>query len=324
MSLLFKANDIEQQFRELRSREITQGTIVALDLPVENAFLAVNFDGDYLFIIKDQDGTPSPSRRLKLLNVDYVIRLTADIAGTQISGNFTAVTLLTRNSELLPAFATLLSLLLNHELANSESKNLRPVVDSLVEFFTPRFGNIRDRAKGLFGELSVISHSGAEINFINAWHDSTNANKDFSFPDRYLEVKTTEGLQRKHDIGLNQLKSDNSDRPIYIVSVLLEEDPAGKSVISVYEELRDSISDLNAQTKLTLQCLDTIGLDFEEFKELKFSVTGGHKGIWVFPGEVIPTPTIDSDMDNSQAISNVRFTINLDVLDPSKSLHTTL
>jgi hypothetical protein len=318
------AKEIENDYRELATKSVQLNSIMATELPVQDAYLAVNSDGDFLFIVRDPHGNMAPARRLKLLSVDYVIRLSANLGGEIINDKFTVVTLPARNSELLSGFATLLSLLLVHEYENLEQGELRKIVESLVELFTPRFGNVRDRAKGLFGELSVISASGDASSYIEGWHDSLGANKDFSLEDRYLEVKTTEGAVRKHEIGVSQLQTDNANRPIYLASVLLEEDPNGKSVIELFAEIRDSLKDAASQIKLTHQVLETLGLDYAEFDDLRFSVQGGSGGIWVYLASDLPRPTIDANSTSVQAISNIRFTLNMDVLNSGGLAHKLL
>jgi hypothetical protein len=297
---------------------------MAHELPVQDAYLAVNSGGDFLFIVRDPEGHVAPARRLKLLNVDYVIRLNAKLGERTITDAFTVVTLPSRNSDLLSAFSTLLSLLLVHEFKGEPEGDLRKIVEALVDLFTPRSGNVRDRAKGLFGELSVIAASGDSPTYIEGWHDSLNASKDFSLADRYIEVKTTEGAVRKQELGLSQLQTDNTKRPIYVASVLLEEDPNGLSVIEIFTQIRDSLEDVSAQIKLTHQVLETIGLDYDEFAELKFNVQGSNGGIWIFLGSELPRPSIDNESPFAQSISNVRFNLNFDFLDAHGVTHTNL
>lgn len=315
------AHEIEENYRELEDEGILGDSIIARALSLDGAFIAVNANRDYLFIVRDSKGDSSPSRRLRLINVDYVIKLNAEVDGVTISDNFTVVALPGRNREMLSAFCILLSLLLHQDVRDKGRTELRAVVESIIELFTPRFGNVRERAKGLFGELAVISKSASPDILVRSWHDSLNANKDFSLQNSYLEVKTSEGQARRHEIALSQLETDNTGRPINIASVPIEEDPNGMSAIDLYKEIRDQLISMDLQTKLTQQVLSTVGLDYAEFDELKFSVSGGANGIWIVSADDVPKPEIMPNSLASMAISSIRFTVDLDVLDVNGMPH---
>ncbi|MEN9966795.1 MAG: hypothetical protein RL036_28 [Actinomycetota bacterium] len=312
---------IEENYLELARQQSQSGEIIARELVIPGAFIAISSSRDFLFIIRDVVGDPTPSRRLKFINVDYLLTLTAELDSGKITDKFTVVTLPQREIALLRPFCILLSMLLTHQAVTASQMTLRVIVSSLIDLFVPRAGNVRERAKGLFGELSVILNSSETNTMVRAWHDSANANKDFALSNRYIEVKTTEGFKREHEISLSQLLSADPLRPVFIASVMIEEDPVGKSVVDLYSEIQTKLTSVEVQMKCTEQFLSIVGLDYEECRELKFSLPGGTSAIWVFDGREIPRPLLDPSLETESVITGIRFTVNFENLSACGVAH---
>lgn len=306
------ADEIETIFESLASRP-AKGEIQAHELRFRGFYIAVSEQGDYLCLLKSNDLQPSPSRRLRYLSVDYGLRLRAEFDGEVISGAFTVIRLAQRNADLLGTFSTLLEFLLSSLGDYPTSSELEDFVEAFIELFTSRKGEPRERIKGLFGELALIRYAPDPNQFAAAWHDKAQSNKDFSLAACYVEVKTTEGQERKHRIGARQIETLSLQKPIYLASVSIEQDPRGISVFQLLAEVQDLVAP-ESQTKMVNLVFETIGLDVEEARELKWSTPRGAESILLFNAEDLPRPRTEGLGPSGAAITAISFDLNLDVL----------
>ena len=305
--------DLEAVFRSLNIDSSVDGAVQAQTLLADSLFVAVNTDGDFLCLVNDKREIASPPRRLRVISVDYGLKYKANVEGVEMSGTFTVLKLKALNEHLLLSFCSLLSLLSSSLGDHPTPQELQSFVEDFIELFAPKAGDPRERLKGLFGELAFIGAAAKPSSYVLAWHESTNANKDFSFAKCFVEVKTTEGKVRKHDFAASQLQSPFDGKPVFIASVILEEDPQGKSVFQILESLQVGLEH-KLQVKLIKLVFDTIGLDAEDAHEIKWVVAGGDQGIWVFEARDLPSPTVDEHKRAASAISNVSFSLNIEIL----------
>jgi hypothetical protein len=276
-------------------------------------YVAVNAEGDFLCLVDDKREIANPPRRLKAISVDYGLKYKAIVDGVDLSGKYTVLKLSALHSELLLSFCSLLSLLSSSLGPNPSPMHLQHFVEDFIELFSPKAGDPRERIKGLFGELSIIKASQRRQDFIEAWHDNANSNKDFSFPNSFLEIKTSEGKIRKHEFSASQLQSPYEGKQVLVGSILIEEDPQGETVFQLLGYIQHGL-DHSLQVKLIRLVFDTLGLDAEEAHEIKWSVSGGLQGIWIVAASDLPTPHVDESDPKRAAISNVSFSLNFEIL----------
>lgn len=312
--------EIESAFRSLSAERGDGDEIVAKALQISGIYLAVNSRGDFLCLVEDDSPADTPARRLRSLSVDYGLRYRAKVGLDEIVGNFTVLKLDSRNTELLNPFATMLEILTARFGDSPSAAELKGLVETFIELFAPRIGDPRERIKGLFGELTTIIRSGAPELAAKAWHESTNANRDFSYPHAFLEVKTTEGKTRKHAVSENQLVAQ-AGKQVFLISLLIEEDPQGKTVFQLLDSAKSLVAMESLQIKLNEQVLSTLGLDTEDAHELKFALVGGMEAIWVFESTSLPFPVRGND-NVSSAISGISYTLNLEILEAAGVRHT--
>ncbi len=305
------SRELENTFEDLAARRTT-GEIQAQELPLTGFYIAVSEQGDFLCLIHSTDLSPAPSRRLRYLSVDYGLRLRAEFDHGVVSGTYTVIRLSHRNNDLLRTFCTLLEFLLKALGDSPSSDASEEFVEAFIELFAARKGDPRERLKGLFGELAVIRYSPSLERFASGWHDNTNSNKDFSLEASFIEVKTTEGQERKHRISSRQIETVGLQKPVFLASVCIEEDPRGSTVFDILAEIQARIPS-EEQTKLVNTVFKTIGLDVEDASELKWSVPRGGESILLFEADHLPRPTIETLGSIGGAISAISFDLNLDV-----------
>lgn len=306
------AIEIERSFLGLMGQS-DSGGLRAHPIVSNSIYLACDPEGNFLCLINNPSAQTSPPVRLKYLSVDYGLRYKAFVEGREISGLFTVITLSAKNSTLLFAFSTLLHMLTKDLGHRPTPDQLRQMVDLILELFTPKGGDPRERIKGLYGELAVIRQSQDVRSFVEGWHDNTLANKDFSLGNYFLEVKTTEGKVRQHKLSSRQLESNIAERRLLLASVLIEEDPRGETVFDVLEDVQKSV-DAVLQQKMVMVVFETLGLDTDEAHELKFALNSGQNSILVFDGDSLPRPEVNTSEPMSAAISQISFNLNLDVV----------
>lgn len=310
---MLQPQELESEFRSLNIDLGVPGAVHAQTLIDDSLYIAVNSDGDYLCLVNDQREIANPPRRLRVISVDYGLKYKAVVNGSELSGNFTVLKLSSDNSHLLLTFCSLLTLLANTLGANPSPSELQHFVENFIELFAPKLGDPRERLKGLFGELSLIKIANQKSEFVKAWHENLNANKDFSFANAYLEVKTTEGSTRKHEFSATQLKSPFEGKPVLIASAVIEEDPQGLTVFQLLDLVQVGLAH-SEQVKLIRVVFDTVGLDGEDAHEIRWVLKGDTSGVWVFKAEDLPLPIIDESDKKQSAISNLSFALNFEIL----------
>lgn len=321
--MVYSPQEIEDIFVALGRRRSEPGALTASSFSFRGGYLATNEASDYLFLLADDFVGDSPSKRLKWLSVDYGLRYSAVVDGSSIAGTFNVLRLDARNSQLLGAFCTMISVLSSHLGVEPSAQEMRSLVATFIELFTPRMGDPRDRIKGLFGELCAIDNCPDKTLAVSSWHDSSNANRDFSFPEFYLEIKASEGRERKHKVSQSQLQQRAEERPIYLLSILLQEDPRGQNVFDLLDSIKGTVPDPALQRKLNNLVFESLGFDVDDASDMRFVVIGASSDMRVYRAKDLPSAEKPSGSIGG-AISGISYTLNLDVVDAAGVGHTNL
>lgn len=282
--------------------------------------LGIDNDGNFYILLPTVSRLSSPGLRLRFISVDYSLEYSATIRDQKVIGNYAGLVLSKGNEHLLNAFCRLFESMVEALPMAPSNNQVRSFIDEFVLLLTPRAGNLRDKVKGLFAELSFIkSHPGDFERWIRAWHDQANATKDFSDEEIYVEIKCTEGAVRKHSFSLPQVL-DNDSKPTVVCSYLVQQDPQGESVLDLVEKISSGTPDLHMRKKINSQVISVLGQDFDEAGNFKFVVVGGEAGVWCYRARDLPRPELD--MNEIQiAISKVSFDINFEILDTLAVTH---
>lgn len=314
MNELISPDKIYEALLDLRARPIDGQNLVASRLELPGIYLAIDGEENIRILIQDDRGEIAPPRRLKYLSVDYGLHLEGVAGSERFRGRFISMKLTQNSDPMLRAFSTVLGLLFMQLREEFNVQDLRQLVEDFIELFRPRSGDPRERIKGLWGELACILYSDSPQLFAAAWHEQVNAKRDFTFARTYLEVKTTEGAIRKHEVGLNQLLSSSEGKVVYLASVLVEEDQTGITIFDLLSGILESGLDSASQQRVVKLFIDTVGLDTDEARELRFRVQFGlEQGLWIFKADNLPRP-LESDSGIESAVSNTRFTLNLEIV----------
>ncbi len=308
--------EIVTQLNRLSNTEKIPGSILAEKLPgFEGVYVGSDGPGDYLCLLADSSRAHAPTKKLRAISIEFGLKYQATIEDSEVNEIFTCLRLHKSNAHLLGPYATLLVALLSQVNAVPSTHEIQELVDKFVELFSVRPGLARDRIKGLFGELTLIDSQESTSTWATAWHESTISNKDFSHTNFYVEVKTAESPVRKHSISVTQLETPNPGLPVYLASILIEEDPRGQSVFGLLASIQTKTPDVNLQKKLIDLTFKTVGLDSDDAKELKWLVSGGLKQVRLYKAEDLPRPIVVESSAKSNAVSAIKFDLNFEIAE---------
>lgn len=309
MNTLFE--ELEAVLGILRSRDIELGTLWAEPIRSDGQiFLAMNSERDLYLLIQESGGADRPDKDLKFLRIEFGVRYLVKSQNATLDGHFTSIMLKSRFQEFSSAFCALTAALVTAIPENPSPLEIRNFVEQFSLLFQSRPGPARERIKGLWGELQYVLAQDDIPSAIRAWHDSQWGARDFSFDDHSIEIKTTESQSRTHDFSLNQLVV--GEKPLFVGSFMIDEDPNGKSVVDLFEVIRASIDPILVQ-KLNNNFYDVIGFDIDLAREIRFefriSVTESYKE---YDSNVIPKPEVPANAP----ISAVQFRVDLTSIPP--------
>ena len=239
-------------FDNLQRIESYAGTSTYLVEPVDgmnDAFAGRSRSGRAVFVLVDK-ANPNRSIQSGALNIDVGVTLEAQVNGKiEKLDRALVVELAKSNSEIELYFSEICAALqLQLSEVRNEEDTLRHL-KTLAEFFG--FKQVsREMVKGLWGELLFASLFPDLEYALERWHAGSFGRVDFDSKDSGWEVKTAEGYERKHRLKLTQLNRAND----FLVSMCVEESPAGKSLAELIEEIASQLPP-DLQFKLRIRAL---------------------------------------------------------------------
>lgn len=283
-------------------------------------FIGADSSESFLVLFGDTTVKPSPAKRFRNLRIDFSTNYMLDIEGEFVTKSFTVLKLQAPESHLKNTFATVVASVIANLGTNPATEDVRQAVSKIIELFldTPKVS--RSSIVGLFGELLFIANAGDPNSAAAAWHVSPTAKTDFSFERFLVEIKTTESTDRIHNLKAGQLT--HAGRQVFLASVQVFEDSNGQNLLELLEETLRSLSALNQQRSVEI-FFKTIGLELEEFDNIRLSLIGGSSEILIFDTSVLPRPVLP-DTNLAASISGISFDMNFSVLLSSGIEHSNL
>ena len=185
----------------------------------------------------------------------------------------------------------------------------------LASLFGQKTAN-RDSVKGFWGELKFLSLFKEPSEIFASWQSGASGRIDFRGSSGGCEVKTVEGIERKHSFGLNQLMGADD----LLISIVVEESGEGQSLEGLFQELVPKLSREEAY-KLRIRAANFSASAL--WKQLKFTLQTGHLSPMVFDVKDIPRPHIEeADTDYISAVHfSLKFSAEIrgrEILDSGK------
>ena len=145
------------------------------------------------------------------------------------------------------------------------------LIGGLVELFRRLSQPGRRALLGLWGELVAIELLGASHEIIGSWRNDARDRFDFLRGHNALEVKTTQGPNRTHRFGLEQVRT-SPDITCVVASLIAREDASGMSVIELARHLASNIDASSIQRSFWRKVFDVGGNGLEGDDDLRFDL----------------------------------------------------
>lgn len=196
--------------------------------------------------------------------------------------------------QLSPAVATLLDAFTEALLIKDKSLAADLLTD-FIDLFRPKNSLSDDEVVGLWGELVAMSCWSDLDLAVASWHDDPSGRYDFALSQDRLEVKTTLGSTRTHTFSSNQLPSVEGIN-LYVVSLLADTVHSATSVLDLWFELDNKISDSKLRKKLRDQVMTVVRRDPDKVGEMTFDRDLSQMSIRYFRAEDVPTLHLPSSI----------------------------
>ena len=315
-----KALSLWAKFLQLKPLADT-GSVTAIRCGIGNLHLLARGDqGEpILFLACEPRPSPRSDIRLKHVGVQFDRQFEVDNecdVSTQV-GSYCRITCDSCIPRLHQYFVELMA-----ATAEAHSGVLSPhvadeLIDGLLELFRKLAPAPDGSVVGLWGELLLIHLAALPEQFVDAWHIRTTDGFDFAFPDKRIEVKTTESPSREHDFSLRQVRPA---RPTdFLASIKLSRSSAGFSVLDLVRLITVRL-DAQRQGKLWRLVIETLGDDPEG--EHSFDLVSASESL-VFVNTIdVPAPHVSENA--APYVTNIRFRSNINEICSNLSLERSL
>ena len=264
-----------------------------------------------LLLATDPRASPRADIRLKHVGVQFDRRFEVahgDDGSTEI-GNFCKLTCDPSGSHLHEYFVELMAATAGTHPGVLSAQATDQAVDMLLELFRKLSLPTDQSVTGLWGELLLMHLADSPGRFIDAWHLRATDGFDFAFPDKRIEVKTTERVSREHVFSLNQVRSHRETD--LIASITLARSSSGLSALDLARLIAERL-DVAQQAKLWRLVLETLGQDADADGEQRFDAKSASDGLIFVRASDVPAPEISADV--AVFVTEVRFRSNINVL----------
>ena len=243
---------IHDLFEEIKASGLEHHYRVAPVPDISDAYIGSDGEGKPCIFIKCIGETRTPSLQTARLSLDISREFTLFMPdGTQRADRYNTIFCLSNSPDDIETFLTVIGSFLE------QSVNERIITGEVTAFFSALLRlfsikpdeNTETRRQGLWGELYFMRQNGGYEFWAPYWHTETSRLFDFSLGKKRIEIKTTIGPNRIHNVSHKQVFSASGEE-IYIASMLLAGDDSGVSLRSLITECRDALRETPHYMKL--------------------------------------------------------------------------
>jgi hypothetical protein len=277
----------------------------------ENHRIAKNFNDTpslLIFISESDQDFFVANQNLFNIRVTHNVKCVIETGKKVSQNNFSVVSYIGQNDDVKDVFLKTCQVLIKSLGQNPSNKKIKQTVDKFIELFKAIKEPPKKSIQGLWSELFFIEQSNFPEKVILGWHSIPEEKFDFSFDKLRVEVKSSASESRTHHFSSTQLDPIN-DIEIIIVSILVNINVAGLSIIDLMKKINSKLDDFPKQReKLHLLVYSTLGIDNEKVNEIKFNYELAKESLRLYKSEDIPKI---KSTNIPKEVSNVRFTSNL-------------
>jgi hypothetical protein len=277
-------------------------------------FLGKDQQGAPVFLVADE-GEPvyRPVVQHRHLSAAFCMLCRLNVDGTEVVGRFAIIRFEGTAPELHELFIRCVRAAIADLPTGVQTPDIEARVNRLLGLFRALARPAGREISGLWAELYCITASGDVPLAVDRWHiDSTEA-FDFSWSQGRLEVKSTVGAFRIHELALDQLQPPSGGSG-YVASLVLKAANGGEGVLDLAKQVEAQLQgQLALQAKLWSVVVQSLGADFSEALDRRFDSDLAGKQLMLYRMEDIPTlpPVADA------RISSVRFKADLSTVQSS-------
>jgi len=273
-----------------------------------------------LVLSTEREARTVHSIRLASINVDFSISHRLERAGQSEHRRVSIVECRSGDPVIRELFATFCAAILNALPPKPNDSALEREVNRWVSLFWRIQGPARTDVVGLIGELMILDQVSDKDLWVRAWHLDASDNLDYSFssPPMSLEVKSTTGQQRVHEISLSQ-----SNPPVpqehYFASLIVELRESGITIRDLVYSIRNRLRDAESERIFWSALSSVCGSSLPEFFEVRFSLPVSRSSLQIYNALDVPVPIILTPMP--AGVSRVRFRSDFSSAEPVKNRH---
>ena len=268
------------------------------------------YGGVIVFLKTNQSGRMLPPIIMEWVQIHYCTKCCVKVDDKKFDDIYTTIQLNSDDEVLQSYFINIIEAVVREFSAEQTLEEVSLGLMSLIQIFTAKYRAPTSTIQGLWAELAVIYLSKDPEIFLSAWHSNPNSKTDFSYGKELIEVKSTQGEERKHAFSLDQLNPFPGTMEL-VASLIVRESGHGNEGLSV-EDLRSSISKMikneSLDRKLCEVIIDTLGDSFKDVDKKFFNMSIARASLKFY--DVFDIPRIKKD-SVPEGVSEVKFTSNL-------------
>lgn len=194
------------------------------------------------------------------------------------------------------------------ELRNDATEaDLSSLVEHLLALFRFLSGPGSRTIQGLWAELFTISIARNPSSMVKAWHEEPDEKYDFCWNDIRLDVKSTSDRSRRHFVSLEQAYPPPGTHGIF-VSLFACKQSGGLSLGDLWDQVLDSLEDLEDKLKVDRICIESLGGGIVEGRSAMFDKETARDSLMYYDANSIPKPSRTMPI----GVSKVRFLSDFD------------
>lgn len=301
-------------FRELIPSAPNESVILGIPVAQMGAIWLTIDSSEYpALMLPAEEDDFRPDIVLRAVDVEFSRTCTIeDFSEQQYTGCFTIIRLKSDDLDIVRLFLNILQARFVDVDPPGSNADIATSIQEIANLFSELVLSTRDTI-GLWGELFVLSHSSALDLAVQSWTTRKRAKYDFVADSFVLDVKTTLSEIPKHRFSLEQLRPVG-DFEAFIASVCVVEVPSGDTLADMMDRIVSCITAAELRNSFLQTCLVKGGRDIYR-SDLRLQSYPEPKSLRVFEAGKIPVPSISQ----SDAISNVKFDVDLSPLEPLHS-----
>ena len=279
-----------------------------------NIYFAKNKDNRNCFLIRvQQENRPFAAPSLKEINILFQVQCTIETDQGPDRDYWTIIEFNSEDDFKEDLFFTQMESIFGKLEFPCKTSDVSTLLQALFSLFKLLSRPGKSKLQGLWAELYLIYKSKDARELMRYWHINKSERYDFTDQEFRVEVKSCgTSNYRKHKLSHRQAYPPDKT-VVIIASVIAEEISNGLSIKTIYEALQNTLIDeVELMEKLNLQCVETLGRDFETNITMSFDEQQAEQSLKFF--DIRSIPKIEQDIP--QGVEDLSYSSDLSIVNP--------